>query len=197
MGKSRILIVEDDIDILQELQKNLEDEDYDVDTADNGRTALNLWKKNIYDLVLVDLRIPEIDGRDLIDKIKAGQPHTQVIVLSGQAVEEDLIDAINKHVFKYLKKPVDLEDVLKVTAEALRERDPVVISLEQLAEKSPDKPILLVGKKSYTPRRLYDEVRKGTAVGKQYHEEFLKSLTDFEPPEKSVDELLNIKGVTG
>jgi DNA-binding NtrC family response regulator len=197
MEKNRILIVEDDIDILLELQRNLEDEGYEVDTADNGKTAFNLWEKNIYDLVLADLRIPEIDGRELIDKIKAKQPHTQIIILSGQAIEEDLIDAINKHIFKYLKKPVDLEEVLRVTAEALRERDPVVISLEQLAQKSPDKPILLVGKKSYTPRRLYDEVRKGTAVGKQYHEEFLKSLTDFEPPGKPVDELLNIKGVTG
>jgi DNA-binding NtrC family response regulator len=189
--------VEDDQNILQELKKTLEDEGYDVDSADNGRTALNLWKKNIYDLVLVDLRIPEIDGRDLINKIKSRQPYTQIIILSGQGIEDDLIDAINKHVFKYLKKPVDLEEVLKVVIEAIKERDIVIISLEQLARKSPDEPILLVGKKSFTPRQLYDEVRKGTSVGKQYHEEFLKSLTDFEPPEKSVDELLDIKGVSG
>lgn len=195
--KNSILIVEDDQNILQELNKNLKDEGYDVHPADNGRTALNLWKKNIYDLVLLDLRIPEIDGRDLIDKIKSRQPYTQIIILSGQGIEDDLIDAINKHVFKYLKKPVDLEEVLKVVSEALKERDIVIISLEQLARKSPDEPILLVGKKSYTPRQLYDEVRKNTTIGKQYHEEFLKSLTDFEPPEKSVDELLDITGVSG
>jgi two-component system alkaline phosphatase synthesis response regulator PhoP len=112
MVKHNILIVEDDQNILQELKKNLEDEGYDVDPADNGRTAFNLWKKNIYDLVLVDLRIPEIDGRDLIDKIKSRQPYTQIIILSGQGMEDDLIDAVNKHVFKYLKKPVDLEEFL-------------------------------------------------------------------------------------
>lgn len=197
MVKHNILIVEDDQNILQELKKNLEDEGYEVNAADNGRTALNLWKKNIYDLVLVDLRIPEIDGRDLIDKIKSRQPYTQIIILSGQGMEDDLIDAINKHVFKYLKKPVDLEEVLRVVSEAIKERDIVILSLEQLAQKSPAEPILLVGKRSFTPQQLYDEVRKGTSVGKQYHEEFLKSLADFDPPEKSVDELLDINGVSG
>ncbi len=195
MEKHTILVVEDDPNILLELKKTLVDEGYQVDTADNGKDALKLWKQNIYDLVLADLRIPSVDGIVVIDKIKTNQPHTQVIILSGQGNEEDLIVAINKHVFKFLKKPADMADVLNVIGEALRERDPVIMSLERVVEKSPDVPILLVGRKSFTPRQLYDEVRKGTAAGNKFHEEYLKTLTDFEPAVESVDQLLGMNGV--
>lgn len=195
MENNKILVVDDDVNITREVKKALEDKNYDIDTADNGKTALKLWKKNIYDLVIVDLRIPEIDGRELIDKIKSQEPRTQVIILSGQGKEEDMINGINKHVFRYLPKTIDREDLLKAVKDALLERDPVIKSLERLADKSPDEPILLVGKKSFTPKQLYDEVRKETAIGKQFYEEFLQSLTDFEPPTKSIDELLGIKGV--
>lgn len=193
MGKNRILVVDDDSNITREVKKALEDINFDVDTADNGKTALKLWQKNIYDLVIADLRIPEIDGRELIDKIKTQQPRTQVIILSGLGREEDMIAGINKHVFRYLSKPVNRDDLLKAVEDALLERDPVIISLEQLAIKNPDEPILLVGKKSYTPKQLFDEVRKETPTGKKFHDEFLKSLTDFEPLNESVDELLGIK----
>ncbi|MCP4345665.1 MAG: hypothetical protein GY795_09070 [Desulfobacterales bacterium] len=68
-------------------------------------------------------------------------------------------------------KPVDLGKVLKLTEEAL-----FILYLEQMAEKSPDKPILLAGSESYTPRQIYNEVRKGTPFGKQYYEDLKQTL---------------------
>ncbi|MCP4347450.1 MAG: response regulator [Desulfobacterales bacterium] len=197
MKRYKILVVEDDKTSLEAWKEVLEDEGYYTDIADNGRIATELWENNIYDLIIVDLRIPEIDGRDLINRFKEEQPLTQVIILSGQGKEGDLIDAINKHVFAYLAKPVDLEKLLEVVAEAIQQRDPVLIALDKLAEKSPDAPVLLVGKKTYSPNQLFNEVRKGTELGKEYHNEFMKTLTDFEPAKETVDELLGIKGIIG
>lgn len=195
MEKMRILAVEDDPNILQEVREALEENNYAVDTADNGKTALELWEKNIYDLVIADLRIPEVDGSEVIAQIKTQQPRTQVIILSGQGKEEDMIEAVNHHVFQYLAKPVDLDVLLKTVADALVQRDPVLISLSQMAEKNADEPILLVGKKSFSPKQLYDEVRRETPFGKQFYDEYLASLTDFTPAHGSIDDLLGIKGV--
>ncbi len=195
MKKHTILFVEDDKIILDKGKKALEDEGYEVDAADNGNNALHLWENNVYDLIIVDLRLPGIDGRDLINKFKEDQPYTQIIIFSGQGKKGDLIDAINKGVFAYLAKPVDLEEFLKTAAEAIRQRDPVLIALDKLAEKSPDEPVLLVGRKAYTPKQLFNEIRKGTKLGREYHDEFMNTLTDFEPSEKTIDELLGIKGV--
>ena len=54
------------------------------------------------------------------------------------------------HVYKYIRKPADLDDIINASKDALKRRDPVLISLEQLAEKNPDEPMLLIGKKNYT-----------------------------------------------
>lgn len=195
MLKYKILVIEDDHDILKEVRKALEDEGYLVHTADNGKKGLDLWKKNVYDLILVDLRIPGVDGKDLINNIKEAQPYTQIVILSGQGKDDDLIDALNLHVYKYLPKPVKMDILLDTLKEALEKRDLVLLSLETLVLKRPDEPILLVGTKSYTPRQLFDEVRQNTKFGSQYREEFLKSLLDYEPSDESVDDILGMKGV--
>lgn len=196
MEKYKILIIEDEKNILNDLKEVFEDEDYAVDTADNGQSALEMWERNIYDLTLVDLRIPKIDGRDLINRFKEERPYIQIVILSGQGKEGDLIDAINKHVFAFLPKPdTDLDKVLETTKNALQNRDPVLISLETMAEKSPNEPTLLIGRDAYSPRKLYDELRKGTKIGRQFRDQFIKTLTDFEPPKESLDELLKKEGV--
>ncbi|MCP4351046.1 MAG: response regulator [Desulfobacterales bacterium] len=198
MEKYNILIVEDDKNLLIDWKKILEDEGYQVDIAENGKVALDLWENNIYDIILADLRMPEIDGREVVNTIKSRQPNTQIIIISGQGKDDDLIDAINKHVFAYLpKSDIDIDDIIETTAEALKKRDHVLLYLEQMAEKSPDKPILLAGSESYTPRQIYDEVRKGTLFGKQYYDDLKQTLIEVEPLEESVDDILGINGILG
>ncbi len=197
MSKYKILVIEDDRTLLEAWQTLLEIKGYDVDIADNGRTALDLWEKNIYDVILADLRIPEVDGREVISTIKERQPYTQIIIISGQGKDRDAIEAVNKHVFRYLRKSKELnnEDVRKAVSDALQNRDPVLISLGAMAEKNPDEPILIVGSNVYSTQQLYDEVRKWTELGKEFRNEFIKNLTDFEPPKVSIDELLRMKGI--
>ncbi len=178
-NKYRLLIVEDNINLLREWKKILEDEGYLVDMAENGKVALELWQSHIYDLVLVDLRLPEVDGREVINAIKASQPHTQIIIISGQGNDDDLIDAIKKNVYDYISKPAGLDEIIQAISKSLQNRDPVLISLEQLVKKRPDESILLIGGDAYSPRQIYDEVRKMTPLGKQYYE---KTLSDFITP---------------
>lgn len=195
--KHRILVIEDNRETLHELKDILQREGYDVDAAENGRRAINLWKKNAYDVILADLRIPEIDGREVIETIKDKQPYAQIVILSGQGKEEDWILAINKHIFKYLEKPADQDVIISTVAEALAERDPLVLSLERFSIDKPDEPFLLVGKKKLTAKQLFDEVRRGTDFGRNYHKNYKKSLVDFAPlhTSESLEEQLGIKGV--
>ena len=194
MDKYKILIVEDNTELLNEWKRVIEDEGYDVDIAENGKVALNLWENNIYDLLLVDLLMGELNGIELIKIIREKQQYIQIIIITGVGVNHKLyIDAINMNVFKCYLKPVDLDTIVDTVKEALKRRDPVLISLEQLAEENPDEPMLLIGKKNYTPRQIYNEVRKGTSLGNDFYDGFLKTLTDFEKPsEQSVDDLLGV-----
>ncbi len=197
MEKHRILIIEDDQSLLKKWKKILEDEGYEVEVAENGKVAMAIWKRQIYDLLLVDLRMPEMDGMEVIKAVKAQAPLTQVIIISGQGNDFDLIDAINRHVYKYLPKPADLDDILQTIKEALGKRDPVLQALKEMVEEYPDKPLLLVGREKYTPHRLYDEVRRMTPLGKEFHENFMKSMIDLKMPvdDISEDELLGITTV--
>ncbi|MDM8536882.1 response regulator [Desulfobacterales bacterium HSG17] len=197
MEKYQILIIEDETELLKQWENIFKQEGYDVDIAENGKQALELWEKNIYDLVIVDLKMPEVDGREVINTIKSNQPLTQIIIISGHGDNDDMIDAINQHVYKYLAKPADLDEILQAAIDALEKRDPLLRSLEEMAEEDPDKPLLLIGKEKYSPRRMYDEVRTMTPLGKKFHEDFMKSLTELKMPKDdlSVDDLLGIKSV--
>jgi len=192
MNNYSILLVEDDENLLSEYQRILNQKGYHVNTANNGREGLNLWKKNIYDLVLADLRMPELDGMELIKKIKKNQPLTQVIILSGEGREGDMFDAVNQHVFNYLKKPINLPDLLDSISRAISNRDMVLIALEQMVKKSPNQPEILENGQTFTPKRLYDEVRKNTPYGQKFYKSLKTVLTDVEPLNQTIDDILKM-----
>ncbi len=199
-----ILVIEDDKDYLAFLAKLLRGSGYDVDTADNGQVALSLWRDKAYDLILTDLRLPKagvepsdlVDGRKLINEIKDRIPYTQIIILSGQGRGVDMIDAINKHVYRYIEKAAEDNDyILRTIEEALRDRDPVLLALENLLDKEQDETIVLSGEHTPTHRQIYDEVKRGTPFGKEYYKGLRDSMIGATTPQESIDDLLGIKGV--
>jgi len=196
MNPYRILIAEDDSILLNQLKNLLIGVGYDVDTAANGKEALDLWENSIYDVILLDLAMPDVNGREVLNTVKNEQPFTQIIVVSGQGEKEDLIDAVNAHIYKYIEKGQDLlEEILTSVEEAIRNRHPVLLSLESMVKKGENEPFLLSGNQSYTPKKLYDEVRKNTSFGKQYFKTFEESLIEYIPVDESIDDQLGIKGV--
>jgi DNA-binding NtrC family response regulator len=106
-----ILLVEDEPNARKGLTQFLQGLDYDVMTASNGREALELFKKEHPDLVISDIRMPEMDGTALLEAIRAEAPSAKVILLTAYGSVEDAVKAMKKGAFYYLTKPVNLEEL--------------------------------------------------------------------------------------
>ncbi len=112
MPKPSILVVDDEVDLLFILKYLLEKEGYHVDTSSNGEDALKLISKKSYDVVLTDLRMPGLDGLQLLERTKEVSPHTEVLIMTAYASIESAVEAIKKGAVDYIVKPFINEDVL-------------------------------------------------------------------------------------
>jgi putative two-component system response regulator len=107
-----ILVVDDEAPIRQTVGFYLEDNDYNVLAAENGRVALEIFQQKKPDLVLVDLRMPEMDGLDVLSQITKQSPDTPVIVISGTGIIADVVEALHLGAWDYLVKPIEDMSVL-------------------------------------------------------------------------------------
>jgi DNA-binding NtrC family response regulator len=108
----RILIVDDDDTIRKTLKAILEDEGYTVDTAATGQEAIQKTEENTYNVALLDIRLPDMEGVELLKLIKDNVPKTRKIMLTGYPSMQNAIAALNKDADAYLVKPVDVEKLL-------------------------------------------------------------------------------------
>ncbi|HEX9712240.1 MAG TPA: response regulator [Actinomycetota bacterium] len=117
-----MLVVDDDRVIQQLLQVNLELEGYDVVTADNGHDALRLIKDLRPDLVLLDVMMPKLDGREVCRRIKADPSVASipVIFLSARAQDMDINSGLDLGASAYLTKPFDPVDLLEAVGRVLK-----------------------------------------------------------------------------
>ncbi len=106
-----ILLVEDEANARKGLTQFLQGLNYDVLTAQNGKEALELFRKEKPDLVISDIRMPEMDGSALLESIRAETPSAKVILLTAYGSVEDAVKAMKKGAFYYLTKPVNLEEL--------------------------------------------------------------------------------------
>jgi DNA-binding NtrC family response regulator len=106
-----ILLVEDEANSRKGLTQFLQGLDYDVMTAQNGKEALEVFKKESPELVISDIRMPEMDGIALLEAIRAAAPAAKVILLTAYGSVEDAVKAMKKGAFYYLTKPVNLEEL--------------------------------------------------------------------------------------
>jgi DNA-binding NtrC family response regulator len=105
--KTKILIVDDDAVLLDLMARRLEKMGYKPDRAQNGDEALPLIESNTYDLVITDIYMPKTTGIDLITIIKGKNPETQIIAITGGAMIEIALEAIEKGADAYMSKPFD------------------------------------------------------------------------------------------
>jgi excisionase family DNA binding protein len=120
-GRPRVLVVDDEASIRDLLQKTLALAEYDVDVAQDGRSALERIRMNAYDLLIADLKMPGLDGLSVIRearRVKSGLP---VIIITGFSTESSAIEAVNLGVAGYLTKPFRVPQVLAAAAKALGE----------------------------------------------------------------------------
>jgi DNA-binding NtrC family response regulator len=121
LGKqSKILIVDDDENIRNTMKAILEDEGYLVDTAESGGEAVQKTQKTNYNIALLDIRLPDMEGVELLKLIKEGVPRTRKIMVTGYPSMQNAIAALNKNADAYLIKPVDIENLLATVKNQLQ-----------------------------------------------------------------------------
>lgn len=120
MASKKILIIDDEVAIRDSFGAYLEDCGYEIVTAENGLIGLSAFKAQRPDLVIVDLRMPEVDGIQVLEEINANSPLTPLIVASGTGVISDAVEALHCGAWDYLLKPVeDLSVLAHAVAAAL------------------------------------------------------------------------------
>ena len=116
---AKILVVDDDQGMREFLEIMLTREGYKVNIASGGKEALTLCKKKKFDLVITDLKMPKIDGIDLLKAVKEISPETMVILITGYASGETAVAAMKEGAFDYLEKNFDVEDLKSTVKDAL------------------------------------------------------------------------------
>ena len=120
---AKILIVDDDKVTQQSLSEVLRHAGYDVSSVGSGEEALNVLETNEIDLMLLDIRMPGIDGIEVMRQAEQMSPDTQIVMLTGHGSLETAVDALRHEAHDYLLKPPSMQEVLSSVASGLARRD--------------------------------------------------------------------------
>jgi len=116
-----ILVMEDDRSVAKGLEMILSEEGYTVNLANTGKLAVEAFKQKRFDLLVADLRLPDIDGMEVIKQIKAEKPETEVIVITGYGTTATAVEAMKLGVHDFLPKPFTEDQIKTAIDEALKE----------------------------------------------------------------------------
>ncbi|MFZ5998650.1 MAG: endopeptidase La [Nitrospirota bacterium] len=118
----RILVVDDEEIARKNLTHILARENYEVAVATDGTDALNKLRTTRFDVIITDLKMPGVDGMEVLENIRAQQPDTRVIMITGYATVPSAVEAMKKGAFSYIAKPFKLEEVRAAVKQALENR---------------------------------------------------------------------------
>ncbi|HXV74977.1 MAG TPA: sigma-54 dependent transcriptional regulator [Candidatus Polarisedimenticolaceae bacterium] len=119
MAHENILIVEDEKLIRWSIKSRLEDEGYTVAEVDTGKKAFDLWDQGDFDLMLLDFRLPDTTGVEILRRVKQQSPETSVVMMTAYGTVESAVEAMKLGAFDYLTKPVNLEELVVIVEKAL------------------------------------------------------------------------------
>jgi len=132
---ARILVIDDEEGIRKTISMALQHEGYMVDAAENGRQAVQKSKENFYNLAIIDVRLPDMEGTELLTSLKDTTPRMVKIILTGFPGLQNAVTAINKGVDAYLIKPVNPVELVRVVKEHLdKQRQEQAYSQEKVAD---------------------------------------------------------------
>jgi DNA-binding NtrC family response regulator len=120
--QARILIVDDDETIRKSISTALDEKGYLAETAENGRTAIRKSEKKVYNLALIDVRLPDMDGVQLLTSLKETTPKMVKIIITGYPSLQNAVEAVNKGADGYIVKPIKMEELLTMIEEHLRKQ---------------------------------------------------------------------------
>jgi two-component system, NtrC family, response regulator PilR len=123
MLKDKILVVDDEQSMREFLEIMLKKEDYKVSLASNGEEVLKLLERDIFDLVLLDVRMPKMDGIAVLKKIKALATETIVIMITAYASHDTAVKAMKEGAYDYITKPFKIDEIKLIIKNALEKKN--------------------------------------------------------------------------
>ncbi|MFH0822758.1 MAG: response regulator [Pseudomonadota bacterium] len=118
MKEFKVLMVDDEEDFVQTLAERMRMRDLTPELALSGEQALQRVQEDVPDVMVLDLKMPGIDGMEVLRRVRQAYPHVQVIMLTGHGSDKDETEARRLGAFAYLQKPVEMEKLVKVLKEA-------------------------------------------------------------------------------
>jgi DNA-binding NtrC family response regulator len=117
-----VLLVEDERSVAKGLAMVMREEGYQVDLADTGQAALEKFGESEFDLLVADLRLPDMDGMEVIERVREKRPNTNVVVITGYPSVSSAVQAVKMGVSDYLRKPFTEEEFKTAVKSALVQR---------------------------------------------------------------------------
>jgi len=117
--KPSVLVIDDNTQIRDVLQRSLSQQGWVVTTVEGGKEGLARYQEEAFDLVLLDLRLPDIDGHEVLERLKAQDAEATVIIMTGHDSLQSVMYAMNLGAVNYLTKPLDLDFLALVVDKAL------------------------------------------------------------------------------
>ncbi|HEX6558354.1 MAG TPA: response regulator, partial [Longimicrobiales bacterium] len=130
----KVLAVDDEQVVCESIRRVLSQEGYQVMTTTSSREGVDLIRKHTFDLLLLDIKMPEIDGIEFLREARAVSPETEVIIVTGYATIETAVEAIKLGAFDYLEKPVSPPQLIVAAARALERKHLVDLTLRLRSE---------------------------------------------------------------
>ena len=156
----KILIIDDERSIRSTLRDILEYEKIEVDEAEDGRIGIDKFQKSLYDIVLCDIKMPGMDGIEVLDKIQGINPDVPVIMISGHGNIETAVESLKKGAYDYISKPPDLNRLLVSIRNALDRKDLIkeTRALKKKAGVKVESPIIGSSKPIEEVRHMIEKV---------------------------------------
>ncbi len=120
--KARILVIDDDEGIRKVITTALNDESYITDTASNGKEAIEKSKTNAYNLAIIDIHLPDMEGTQLLSELEETTPKMRKIIVTGFPEVQNAITAVKKGANDYITKPVKIDALINSIREQLRKQ---------------------------------------------------------------------------
>lgn len=169
----RILVMEDDVNIGRGLATVLTDANYSVQVANDGQSALDAFKQDDFDLLIADIRLPDMNGLDVIKQVRRHTPNTKIIVITGFVSTSVAVDAMHNGVSDFLPKPFSENQIIKSVKTTLElnkdTSDAYVHSISETDKLIQKKEVLQVLDRTNEDQLFcYDLQKKGTQALAEY-----------------------------
>lgn len=140
---AKILVIDDEKAIRRSIKEILEFEKHTIEEAEDGQAAFEMALKNNYDIILSDIKMPKLDGIELLQKLIENKVNSSIIMMSGHGTIETAVDAVKNGAYDYLAKPIDLNRLLVSVRNALEKGD--LVTETKILKKKITKSVDMIG----------------------------------------------------